>query len=341
MRHVYPSTDMQPQPKTSAIHKNTAKMCARYLTHVFRCPPYDRLLNSTQDLQGFVEDAFRRSRLHESVAYHALYLLSRLEATFPLSRCGSGHLLFASAYMISAKVMVDEAYSNKSWVIVYRKLIPLSLLNQAERVMCRILDWQLIVQAESLAAFTNKIRQDSRGNGPYPEYFEHPPLLPVDLSEYSLFWVQGSNSVLQGMPMSHWAFDSHHNTSNTAPDYPSPYASLLPHKVSSAKAADSSAKGRRIFRSQGGVVPVKTSDPLTGTRIPVLPESPGFRLHLDGTGADCGSSMHSGPRSFMESVSTISTSSTLRKRKPRIYASSSRADSEATLVGVERCVMVS
>jgi hypothetical protein len=59
-----------------------------------------------------------RTRLHKSVTFATLYLLQHLKARSPAARGSSGHRLFISAFMLSSKVICDDTYSNKSWLIV-------------------------------------------------------------------------------------------------------------------------------------------------------------------------------------------------------------------------------
>ena len=100
-------------------HKNTARLCARFITHLFVCPEYPPTSSgSNTDLRYFIAYALHRTKLHSSVAFTVLVLLQCLKAQFPTAHGLSGHCLFISAFMIAWKVICDDTYSNKSWSIV-------------------------------------------------------------------------------------------------------------------------------------------------------------------------------------------------------------------------------
>ena len=102
-----------PQPLPS--HENTAKLCSRFVTHLFACPEYPPTSSgSNTKLPYFIAYALHRKRLHSRVTFAALVLLQRLKAKFPTARGSSGHRLFISAFMIASKVICDA----KSQVLV-------------------------------------------------------------------------------------------------------------------------------------------------------------------------------------------------------------------------------
>lgn len=151
-----------------------AKICARFVTHLFACPelppqqPHSNAPSPRLDI--FISYALHRTRLHESVTYAALYLLQRLKARFPAARGSSGHRLFISAFMLASKVICDDTYSNKSWSIVGQGMFALREINQMEREMCSYLEWQLNVEPKMLSEFEAKVKRDFKGTGPYPNY---------------------------------------------------------------------------------------------------------------------------------------------------------------------------
>ncbi|KAJ3724412.1 hypothetical protein C8R42DRAFT_763670 [Lentinula raphanica] len=149
-----------------------ARLCARFITHLFACPEYPPTSTQSQaKLPHFIAYAFHRTKLHESVTFAALALLQRLKARFPTARGSSGHRLFISAFMIASKVICDDTYSNKSWSIVAQGMFTLREINQMEREMCNYLDWELTVDNPILANFTNMVKEDFRSpQGPYPTY---------------------------------------------------------------------------------------------------------------------------------------------------------------------------
>ncbi|KAJ3997821.1 hypothetical protein F5050DRAFT_1690190 [Lentinula boryana] len=149
-----------------------ARLCARFITHLFACPEYPPTSTQSQaKLPHFIAYAFHRTKLHESVTFAALALLQRLKARFPTARGSSGHRLFISAFMIASKVICDDTYSNKSWSIVAQGMFTLREINQMEREMCNYLDWELTVDNPILANFTTMVKEDFRtSQGPYPTY---------------------------------------------------------------------------------------------------------------------------------------------------------------------------
>lgn len=134
----------------------------------------------TPPLANFIAYAVYRTRVDSPVIFATLYLLHRLKARFPAARGSSGHRLFISAVMIASKVICDDTYSNKSWVIVGSGMFALRDLNQMEREMLSYLEWDINIQPEALKEFENKVRHDFKGLGPYPEYlFPRPSSSPM------------------------------------------------------------------------------------------------------------------------------------------------------------------
>ena len=77
-------------------HEDTAKLCARFVTHLFACPDLPPLSTTvppapSPPLANFIAYARHRTRLHTSVTFAALYLLQRLKARFLTARSSSGH----------------------------------------------------------------------------------------------------------------------------------------------------------------------------------------------------------------------------------------------------------
>jgi len=154
-------------------HEPTAKLCARFVSHLFACPdvpppPAPPSTTPTPRLDHFIAYALHRTRLHPSVTFAALYLLQRLKARFPAAKGSSGHRLFISAFMLASKIICDDTYSNKSWCIVGQGMFALREINQMEREMCSYLEWQLNVDPTTLRDFESRVRQDFAGPGPYP-----------------------------------------------------------------------------------------------------------------------------------------------------------------------------
>lgn len=149
-----------------------ARLCARFITHLFACPEYPPTTTQSQaKLPYFIAYALHRTKLHVSVTFASLVLLQRLKARFPTARGSSGHRLFISAFMIASKVICDDTYSNKSWTIVAQGMFTLREINQMEREMCNYLEWELTVDNPILANFEAAVKQDfASPQGPYPTY---------------------------------------------------------------------------------------------------------------------------------------------------------------------------
>ncbi|KAJ7659706.1 hypothetical protein DFH06DRAFT_1402746 [Mycena polygramma] len=153
-----------------------AQLSARFITHVFACPPFPPESTHLQaKLPYFIAYALHRTKLHQAVTYAALVLLQRLKARFPTARAASGHRLFISAFMVASKVICDDSYSNKSWITVAQCLFTLREINQMEREMCNYLDWELTVDNPILSNFEGMVNHDFAPNakGPYPTYSLH------------------------------------------------------------------------------------------------------------------------------------------------------------------------
>ncbi|KAH9989749.1 hypothetical protein BJV77DRAFT_668770 [Russula vinacea] len=157
-------------------HEHTAKLCARFVSHLFACPdvpppPAPPSTTLTPRLDHFIAYALHRTRLHPSVTFAALYLLQRLKARFPAAKGSSGHRLFISAFMLASKIICDDTYSNKSWCIVGQGMFALREINQMEREMCSYLEWQLNVDPTTLRDFQNRVQRDFAGPGPIHRRF--------------------------------------------------------------------------------------------------------------------------------------------------------------------------
>jgi len=147
-------------------------MCARFITALFSCPDVPPLpasgatsSGSSPTLAAFIAYALHRTRLHQSVTFCALFLLSRLKGRFPAARGSSGHRLFISAFMIASKVICDDTYSNKSWCVVGQGMFSLREINQMEREMCSYLEWVLNVKPEELKEFEAEVKRDYGAGG--------------------------------------------------------------------------------------------------------------------------------------------------------------------------------
>ena len=150
---------------------NTARLCTGFITRLIACPEYPPTSSgSNTKLPYFIACALHRTKLHSSVTSAALVLLQYLKARFPTARGSSGHRLFLSAFMIASKVMCDDTYSNKSWLIVGQGMFQLREISKMEREICQCLDWELNVEPGTLKGFEDMVHKDFAGPGPYPTY---------------------------------------------------------------------------------------------------------------------------------------------------------------------------
>ena len=166
----------------TAIEKmQVAHMCANFVIHLFQCP--DVGFSGAPD-----------TRLHSDIAhildvtpklapystFHTLYVLQRLRTRLGDDKGDlDGPTVFLTAYVLAMKTShneTDNAVFNSDILrhLSARRSLSavrsLSDLNNSERWMCRILDFDCNVQPEALAAFEDKVRRDFAGTGPYPEY---------------------------------------------------------------------------------------------------------------------------------------------------------------------------
>ncbi|RPD57751.1 hypothetical protein L227DRAFT_551690 [Lentinus tigrinus ALCF2SS1-6] len=144
--------------------------------HLFACPdvpppsPTATSPTPSPPLANFIAYVIHRTKRDVSVTFAALYLLHRLKARHPAARGSSGHRLFLSGFIVASKVLCDDCYSSKAWVIVGQGMFALRDINQMEREFCKYMDWDLNVGSGALKEFEERVRQDFKGFGPYPIY---------------------------------------------------------------------------------------------------------------------------------------------------------------------------
>ncbi|KAJ7603555.1 hypothetical protein DFH06DRAFT_1022155, partial [Mycena polygramma] len=150
-----------------------ATLTARFITHLWSCPLYPPwTTDPNAELSRFIALIIHYTKLHDSVLYTSLVLLQRLKDRFPHGRGSSGRRLFLVAFMLSCKVTYDENYSNSAWRRVAQSIYSLREINQMEREMCEHLDWDLIVDYDTLSAFRSALLRDfhPQAKEPYPTY---------------------------------------------------------------------------------------------------------------------------------------------------------------------------
>lgn len=230
-------------------HKNTACLCARFITHLFVCDEHHPTSSrSGSKLPYFIAHALHQTKLHSSVTFTALVLLQRLKAHFPTAHGSSGRRLFLTAFMIASKVICDAKYFNKSWLTVGQGMFQLHEINRMEREMCQYLDWELNVEPDTLKEFEDMVRKDFAGPGPYPIY-DLPTISKPTTSTTNPFTVVPPNGITSPIPAFGptdtsppkpipWPLQIHHQNPQSAyispPDTPSPCSSDSTSPASSA-----------------------------------------------------------------------------------------------------------
>ncbi|KAJ3500969.1 hypothetical protein NMY22_g19081 [Coprinellus aureogranulatus] len=151
------------------------QLFARYLVHLFGCTSRPRRKkgatayypsinkNPLFKLPTFISYILRRTDLPSTVIFSALILVQRLKCVCPPGeRSAIGHRIILSALMLSAKYLLERTYDNRSWRIASGRLFSLQEINQMERDMCLLLDWDLTIDNEILENFTTTLFPWSR-----------------------------------------------------------------------------------------------------------------------------------------------------------------------------------
>jgi len=261
-------------------HEPTAKLCARFVSHLFACPdvpppPAPPSTTPTPRLDHFIAYALHRTRLHQSVTFSALYLLQRLKARFPAAKGSSGHRLFISAFMLASKIICDDTYSNKSWCIVGQGMFALREINQMEREMCSYLEWQLNVDPSTLRDFQARVQQDFAGPGPYP-LMVLPQPAPAPFTHQSASNVNStSTSIPSFASRVHVPKDAPVIPSPSIPTYPSspPDTPEVSHSASTSPASSVSPQTPPDAHGTGFVKVVSADSSPVGA--PVIPHGHG------------------------------------------------------------------
>ncbi|KAH9843636.1 uncharacterized protein C8Q71DRAFT_8012 [Rhodofomes roseus] len=156
----------------------TAQVCKNFLRHILQParsdesqpPTYNCTLFGITTVYEFIRATLRNTRFPECVAFAALLLLHRLKRSGVALDVNDAHRLFLCAYMIAAKVHVDETFCNAYWVILGDRHFKTAELNRCERELCGMLHWNLLVDPLVLETFTEAVKRDFREDGPYPDY---------------------------------------------------------------------------------------------------------------------------------------------------------------------------
>ncbi|KAM5542958.1 hypothetical protein V8D89_003342 [Ganoderma adspersum] len=158
--------------------RDFAKLCARFVTHLFQSPDTPPTTGSPFDdppipLAKFIAYALHSSNTSESTVFAALYLLQRLKGRFPAATgCDgmAGHRMFLPALRI-----VSQSKSRAStdyWVDVGGGLFHRDQVDGAERDLRRFLGGYVEIDPAALREFERRVRRDFAGRGPYPDYLK-------------------------------------------------------------------------------------------------------------------------------------------------------------------------
>ncbi|ORX96785.1 hypothetical protein K493DRAFT_184824, partial [Basidiobolus meristosporus CBS 931.73] len=125
---------------------------SRTINHLFECG--DNSTIAAQDpgknlprLDDFISRLHRRGNLTLVNLLTALLFLIRLKELRPSCKgsYGSGHRLFLASLVLANKYLQDGAYHNKTWYKVVEGLYSLHEINQMERELLGLLNYELCV----------------------------------------------------------------------------------------------------------------------------------------------------------------------------------------------------
>ncbi|ORX94578.1 hypothetical protein K493DRAFT_184315, partial [Basidiobolus meristosporus CBS 931.73] len=121
---------------------------AKFVNCLFQCGrPKSKEPDELPRLTDFIYRLLRRTNLSNNNLLTALIYLIRLKQRHPGCKgaYGSGHRLFLAALICANKYLHDDAYHNKSWVIVTNGLFNLDEINQMESELLFYLNFKLVV----------------------------------------------------------------------------------------------------------------------------------------------------------------------------------------------------
>ncbi|KZT66979.1 hypothetical protein DAEQUDRAFT_739620 [Daedalea quercina L-15889] len=136
-----------------------------------------RSINQTL-MENFFVVLMYHTQLHECVTFAALMLAHRLRCKFPLDEPRSvyGHKLFIAAFVVAAKVICEGFYANGQLARRMSKDVPKIMSFSAHNLLtgeanvCFVLRYFISINPELLVSFTNLVKTDYAGDGPYPRY---------------------------------------------------------------------------------------------------------------------------------------------------------------------------
>ncbi|KAI1783562.1 hypothetical protein LXA43DRAFT_956103 [Ganoderma leucocontextum] len=150
-----------------------ARLCANWLMGVFGCPDVPKPPETDptfrpKPLKDFIAYLLHRIHADSAVTFCALYSLNRLKELQPNLGTSSGHALFFAAVVVAAKVLPDNAYSNKALSKTTQGMFPLRNTNQLEHDFLKNLNWEVRPpDVETAREFEEQVRA-RYSDGPRP-----------------------------------------------------------------------------------------------------------------------------------------------------------------------------
>ncbi|KAF8990533.1 hypothetical protein BDQ17DRAFT_1371762 [Cyathus striatus] len=180
-RDTIPATNQTPARSSDSSHlgppfygnEDFSRTCSRFITRAFSCSEYipPKKTRTFPSLPEFIAYVLRRTSMHYSVPIIALIYLDRLKLRFQDKTAKHGHRLFITAFILAAKFMCEEHYTNDEWVKVTMGMFRLAEINVMEREMLSALEWELGVDEDMVNGFHDTLWRDYgivRGWEEYP-----------------------------------------------------------------------------------------------------------------------------------------------------------------------------
>ena len=130
------------------------------------CPPSESL-----PLDQFIAYIVHRTKYDDKTMAGGLFLVAEWawhnHQSSGSSKCTDAHQVFIAAVMIASKVLHDETYSNKSWLLIAQAVLPgdtawlnIIALNKLERDFFATVEHRATLQfGDVLSNFMGKIRR--------------------------------------------------------------------------------------------------------------------------------------------------------------------------------------
>ncbi|KAK9695820.1 hypothetical protein K7432_012767 [Basidiobolus ranarum] len=151
-----PTRDLDGQLRLHLIN-----ILSRTINHLFECGDNSLVASNNPlkylpRLDDFIGRLYRRGNLTLVNLLTALLYLIRLKELRPTCKgsYGSGHRLFLASLILANKYLQDGAYHNKTWYKVIEGVYSLHEINQMERELLGLLNYELCVTKADWLEFT-------------------------------------------------------------------------------------------------------------------------------------------------------------------------------------------